>query len=82
MGATHSIRMADGNSATVHIKPLVRYTQTVTAVNNLHSERFVEFPEIEAGSIIKGRVVRPVLHEAFSYRFFPRQSGEVAPAGS
>ena len=42
--------MADGDGSAVHVELLHRDAQTVAAVNYLHGESFIEFPEINVFS--------------------------------
>src|SRR5579871_6600709 len=45
--AAHAIRMADRDRAAIHVQPVVRYAELVAAVDHLHREGLVQFPEVD-----------------------------------
>ncbi len=46
--------MAHGDGAPVHVEPVVRNAQLVAAIDNLHREGLVEFPQVDVGHRLAG----------------------------
>ncbi len=52
--AAHAVGMANGNSAAIDVEFVVVDTQLIAAVNHLHREGFIQFPQADVADLQAG----------------------------